>query len=712
MYVFKLTDLRIRYFFVFMLLIILISCNDNKPPPYNVVIVTFDTTRADHIGSYSQDAYTPNLDKFAKDSIVYERALAPIAITLPSHSTIMTGKVPFVHGVRDNGLFNLDDSNLTIAEILKSEGYNTGAAIASFPLTSQFGIDQGFDYYNDYVTQQNEDIYGDLAKKKDRIFFDERRASQVNSAIMPWLETNHQSPFLTWIHYFDPHHPHEPPAPYDQNFINDLYKGEIAYSDESFGKLIDQLKRLNQYDNTMIIFTSDHGEGNYEHNEATHSMLIYNSTLHVPLIIKYPKQKHAGTRVSQWVGIVDIFPSILNELGLESLDDIQGEILPTADGETAPKKEIYSETLSPRFSRGWGEQRGLVKNGYKYIHGPEKELYNLETDFHEIDNIIQIKPELADSMKSDLQSYLDEYQTSASTQSTINQNPETLDILRGLGYIQSTGKIGEEIIEVLNDEGDSPQSHADMVSTYSAAKNHLFSGKQIEAIRFIDILINEDPGNLAYIELKIQAEIDLGNFNNAIELLENLPNDSYGTLTPSKKLHILASLYQVLGDINKSKSLYLDSENIKQTREGQKALSEIYLKEGNLEKQRLHLNNLLTLIPNDIKTLNGLAINYAKQGEYNEAENIFNQAIDMNPLHHLSYFNYGVFLTSVNDDETAATQYEKAIELNPNYIAAYMSLINTYMIINEPEKAEQLIQKLERLAPNSAILQRAKKLLK
>ncbi|MBL4659316.1 MAG: sulfatase, partial [Alcanivoracaceae bacterium] len=474
-------------FFIVLLLIILSSACQQKPS-INVLIITFDTTRADHIAAYGNDkAHTPTLDQLAIDGVLYEKALTSIPITLPSHSSIMTGKVPFVHGVRDNGLFKLAEKQETLAEILKENGYKTAAAIGSFPLSSQFGINQGFDYFNEHITQKYEDLFGQRTIPKDRLFFDERKAAQVNDAIMPWIENNAQSPFFAWIHYFDPHHPHEPPAPYNQSFIHDLYLGEIAYADESLGNIIAQLKRLDVYDNTLIVFTSDHGEGLGEHNESTHSLLIYNGTLHVPLIIKYPQQQYANTKISNWVGLVDIFPSILNKLGIVVPDGTQGQILPITDS-IDTNHEIYAETLSPRFSRGWGEQRGLVKNGYKYIYGPQKELYNINNDPKEVHNLIKEKPLLANSMKSDLQNYIDEYQDSES-HSSIDIDADTLNILRGLGYVQSSAGAVEYFEEKLDDTGEAPQLHVDTISTYSHAKNLLFAGNYIEANRYLDALL-------------------------------------------------------------------------------------------------------------------------------------------------------------------------------------------------------------------------------
>ena len=688
-----------RFLSLLIVLTLLSACQQDKE--FNVIVVTFDTTRADHIGVFGKDqANTPTLDNLAKDGILYQHALTSIPITLPSHSSIMTGKTTFSHGVRDNGLFNLSDQQLTLAEILKAQGYNTAAAIGSFPLTSQFGINQGFDYFNEHITLNQEDMYGDKTIPKEALFFDERKASQVNDGIMPWIEENYQNPFFVWLHYFDPHQPHEPPAPYDQQFVNDLYQGEIAYADESLGNVIAQLKRLDVYDNSLIIFTSDHGEGNGEHNEQTHSFLIYNSTLHVPLIIKYPNQLHANSRVEKWVALVDIFPTVLSVLSLESPDDIQGAVLPT-DNTNITSNEIYAETLSPRLSRGWGEQRGLIKNQHKYIHGPKKELYDLKNDPHEINNLIDKKPELAASMKKALQDYIDENKPEYSASHSVNMSAKTLNIMRGLGYVQSSGKAVDEISEILDDTGDAPQDHVESVSFQSTAKQLMFKGEYFQASRYIDSLLESSPNNLVYLEFKIQIDIMLGNLESAQKLLKNLPNDSYGALTPARKLETLARIQLLQGHIANAKKLYIQASEIEVTASGQYELAKIAAGQNDLTQQQQHLLNILTIEVNNIHVMNDLAINYALDGNLYKAENTFIKVIKLNPYHHESYYNYGIFLKSIHDIESAATQFKKSIEIQVNSLDSYYALIEIFMQLNNLDEAQAVYKTLSIMAPNS-----------
>jgi len=244
-----------------------------KQQPMNIVVITFDTTRADHLGVYDDAlSNTPNLVELASQSAVFEHAVSPVPITLPSHTTIFTGLNPTSHGVRDNGLFTASPSLTTLAETLGDSGYATGAAIGSFPLAGHSGIQQGFDFFDDNITQAYEDTFGNRVIEKDGIYFDERPAEAVNEAAFDWLESHAAKPFFLWLHYFDAHQPLNPPFPFNELFVHDQYLGELAYADYALGQVIERLRDLGVYDNTIIVMTSDHGEGRGEHRELTHSI--------------------------------------------------------------------------------------------------------------------------------------------------------------------------------------------------------------------------------------------------------------------------------------------------------------------------------------------------------------------------------------------------------------------------------------------------------
>ena len=244
----------------------------------HIILISIDTCRADYLSCYGyKSKTTPNIDALAAEGVLFENAISPVPQTLPAHSSMFTGTIPPYHGVHDNEGYRLDESNVTLAEILTDAGFTTGAAISAFPLDSKFGIDQGFESYNDYfeTTLEGHPL-------------EQRRGGETTDVALDWLKKNKDKRFFFFLHYFDPHQAYDPPEPFASRFASDLYAGEIAYTDHCIGKVVDKLKELGIYDSTLIIITSDHGEMLGEHGEVTHTYFIYQSAIKVPLIFKLP----------------------------------------------------------------------------------------------------------------------------------------------------------------------------------------------------------------------------------------------------------------------------------------------------------------------------------------------------------------------------------------------------------------------------------------
>ncbi len=276
----------------------------------NIILFTIDTLRADHLECYGYDKVkTPQINRLANEGILFEYNIAQAPLTLPSHSSILTGTYPLHHGIRDNGGFYLDESQLTLAESLKSKGYATGAFVAAFVLDSRWGLDQGFDYYYDNF---------DLTKyKKVSLDSVQRRGDEVLAEVYKWVENQAQQKFFAWIHLYDPHTPYDPTEPYKTEYGGrqfGLYDGEIAYVDQLIGEFRVFMEEKNLFEKTLIIFTGDHGESLGEHKESAHGFFIYDSAIRVPLIIRFPEGKYAGHVVSNQVKSIDIMPTILHNL--------------------------------------------------------------------------------------------------------------------------------------------------------------------------------------------------------------------------------------------------------------------------------------------------------------------------------------------------------------------------------------------------------------
>jgi len=342
----------------------------------NLLLITIDTLRPDRLGCYgSPTIATPNIDALSRRGVLFTRAFAHTPTTLPSHTNILLGTTPLRHGVHDNGFFKVPAGFPSLATHLKGQGYATAAIVGAFPLDSRFGLNRGFDLYDD--------DYGTGAALDFK--FVERKAEVVVDRALTWLK-GRPGPWFLWVHCFDPHQPYEPPEPFLTRYKNDLYGGEVAYVDAALGKLFSSLEETGQAKTTAVVFTGDHGQSLGEHGETTHGYFAYNATLWVPLIVAAPGL--APARVDQDVCHVDIFPTVCDLLGIPPPPGLQGvSLLPAARGKKLPGRAIYFESLYPYYRRGWAPLRGYIENEEKFIESPLPEIYDLNVDFGESKNL-------------------------------------------------------------------------------------------------------------------------------------------------------------------------------------------------------------------------------------------------------------------------------------------------------------------------------------
>lgn len=684
--------------------LLLTACEADKPKP-NVLIVTFDTTRADHIGAYGNpNKPSPTIDGLAAEGTLFEYARSTVPITLPSHSTIMTGKYPPGHGVRDNGLFVLDDgSNLTLAEILKAEGYATGAAIASFPLTSQFGLDQGFDYYNDHVTTAWEDESGQRDARKESIFFDERPAESVNAAIVPWIKEHHAEPFFAFVHYFDPHQPLEAPPAFAAAFPTSAYDAEIAYADAALGQLLDELDALGVLDNTIVVVTSDHGEGHGEHNETTHSLLNYDSTLRVPLVMRIPgTQPH---RVDRAVGTVDIMPTLLDALDISAPEGMHGDsLMPLVETGVAPdwfpEPRYYAETLSPRVAHNWGELRTLISDQHKYIFGPRPELYHWRDDRWELNDLTVEDAELAADMQQELADWLGSL-GSATPSEAVAIDEETLDRLQSLGYIQGDGNTGE-IVETLRGDGIAPQDRVHHVSNLSLAKSSLAAGQWQEAKLAINRLLEEDPDNKAYLYIASAVAIGMGERALARGYLESMVETDGLTKASADSVLKLVGIMVNAGEVDQGLSMLETHLAAKPSAQGFYRLAMYKKRRGDIEPAKSAFRRAIELEPKDYVSRKELAILLDRDGDAEGADRLFQEALELQPYFANLHYNYGVFALTHGQTEVAVERFDRAIMLAENYLVARHAAAVLAIQAGDFEKAQAHITWFESHAPESS----------
>lgn len=354
--------------------------------PPDILLISIDTLRADRLGCYGYAAArTPTLDALAREGVVFEHAYAAAPITLPSHATLFTGLIPPRHGVRDNGSYRLPDSAVTLAERLKERGYQTGAVIGGEPLARAGGLAQGFDFYEDAISEHSLSSAAQATRA-------ERNAREVLDHALRWMNAaRSDAPVFAFIHLYDPHSPYEQALP---GAASPSYDGEIAYVDRTLGAFFASLDAADRRRSRVVLLTSDHGEALGEHGERTHCTLAYESTLRVPLILRSPDL--AARRVSEAVGVVDVAPTLLEAAGAAAFDKPDGvSLIPTASGGAARAGTQYFESLFAELRFGWAPLRGVRDWPYKYVDAPRPELYDLSSDAGELNNLADARPAVA-----------------------------------------------------------------------------------------------------------------------------------------------------------------------------------------------------------------------------------------------------------------------------------------------------------------------------
>jgi choline-sulfatase len=399
-----------------------------KTPPGDVFLITIDTLRSDHVGCYGyQWIQTPTIDQLAKQGIRFAQAFTPSPITNTSHASILTGLLPSSHGVSDFGV-PLTADHSTLAELLEKRGYQTAAFIGSVILDSKTlapGLDRGFEFY---------DNFPEKTETKSRWGRLERRGMDVVQRAETWLDGHRTGPHFVWVHLYDPHDPYEPPPPYSERYKDHLYDGEIAFADSALGRFLNYLKEQHWYEGALIIVVGDHGEGLGEHGEDTHGIFLYDSTTHVPLIVKLPNEQEAGKVVEEQARTTDILPTILELLGIPAPASLDGTSLKsTLLGTEAPSRTVWGETDYPlRF--GWAPLRSVRKDGFKFIEAPRPELYDLRSDPGEIRNAYVPWDSTVQKLRKELAKLSAK---AAGKPSAAAVAPSTTDELRALGYLST-----------------------------------------------------------------------------------------------------------------------------------------------------------------------------------------------------------------------------------------------------------------------------------
>ncbi|HXV37138.1 MAG TPA: sulfatase-like hydrolase/transferase [Myxococcota bacterium] len=377
-----------------------------RPAALNVVLITMDTTRADALGSYGQPRpITPNLDRLAGEGVQFLQCVSSAPSTLPSHSTLFTGRHPFVHGVRSNSGYVLADENATLAEALRAHGYKTAAEVAAPVVGQHTRLDQGFDHYHDlrFPDIRRKTIRVRDGEEEKVVEVEEREAEDVTRFALRFLEQNRTEKFFLWLHYFDAHQPYSPPGRFYATSSESPYHGEVQYVDEQIGRVMQAIEGLALRDRTLVVVTADHGEAMGEHDEKTHMHFVYDGTMRVPLLL-WGASVPAGLRIASLVRTVDVAPTVLDMLGLPALEDIQGtSLLPLLKGDALDLSLVgYGESIEPRIVFGASVLRFVRKGDWKYIHKIKPELFDVARDPRELQNRSSEHPEIIEQLRTEL----------------------------------------------------------------------------------------------------------------------------------------------------------------------------------------------------------------------------------------------------------------------------------------------------------------------
>ena len=507
-------------------------------PP--IVLISIDTCRADHLGCYNPDRpLTPNIDAFARNATVFDNAVAPIPMTVPSHGTMLTGKTPLVHGTHDN-YSRISDENVMLAEILKDNGYVTGAVVGSAVMSRQTGTAQGFDWYEDQIIEAGQAL-------------PDRPAGQVAQLAMQWLDGAAQGdrPFFLFIHLYDPHTPYNAPQPFAGRHAGQPYAAEVAYTDHSLGPLLDKLRSLGLYDQSMIILTADHGEMLGEHGELDHGYFIYQSAIRIPLIIKLPNQE-TGRRIKDIVGLVDLVPTVCSQFGFDAPEDVQGiDLLDylASPARVDADRYLFIESLSPLQYYRAHPLSGLVGNRWKYIHSLRPELYDLQADPDEAKNIFLAQRGRARSLDDARMAAVEQSEDIALKGERADIDPQREEILAGLGYTGGPQYPDAATATYDADAKDLVDLHREFHSEVSQLRA---SKRPAEAAALCERLAKQHP-QAPRIHLTL-AELlgQLGRHEKAVEActraIELAPNDPAGYLTRARAYGMMGRPEKALPD--------------------------------------------------------------------------------------------------------------------------------------------------------------------
>jgi len=649
----------------------------------DVLLVTIDTLRADALG-YAGNARseTPWIDRLAAGGVRFSGAQAHNVVTLPSHANILSGRLPFAHGVRDNAGFRLPPDLPTLATLLAARGYRTGAFVSAFTLDSQFGLDRGFSVYDDSFTSGRAPVAFELP---------ERAAAETVALARRWMDAGDGRPTFTWVHLYDPHAPYVPPEPFASRFAGQPYLGEVAATDAALEPLLRPLLEAGERGRTLLVLTGDHGESLGEHGERTHGVFAYEATLHVPLLVYCPRL-FAPRAVGERVQHVDLLPTILDAVGQVPPGDLPGRsLVDTAAGAATPAGSAYFEALSGQTTRGWAPLFGVVRGGWKYVDLPLPELYDLGRDPREEHNQAAVQPAALERLRAALAPFRDADRGSAAA---AGESAETRARLRALGYLAAPAAPATPHAYTADDD---PKRLIDLDAQIEAVLARHRAGDLEGALALCEDVVRRRPGmHAALLQLALLRR-KLGRLPAAIAALEQalaVAPDDAGTA---------ALLAGYLGEAGRAR----EGERLLEAfaRRPRPALEVLVAhgialaQLGRAREAAAELSRASALDPSNAMTRVQLGTALLMADDLGGARAALDEALRLDPRLAVAHRTLGQVAARSGDQEAARRQWEAALELDPQEHDALLQLGTALARAGRTDEARAYLERFVAGAP-------------
>ncbi len=666
---------------------------EREPHPKHVLLITIDTLRADRLGSYGYTAArTPHLDAVAQRGLRFEQATTVMPLTLPAHASLMTSTYPAFHGIRDNGGYYLDDEIETLAERLSANGFRTGGFVSAFVLDSRWGIAQGFDhFFDDFDLTEFNDAPG-----MDAI---QRPANEVIDRALAWLDptdpSTRDSPFFAWVHLYDPHTPYDAPPEVRRQFPatgHGAYDAEIAYTDSQVGRLLQALDADGRLEDTLVVILADHGEMLGEHGEPTHGFFVYDGALRIPLLIAGPGIEPGV--VGGQARIIDVLPTVLAQLAIEPPDATQGQdLMPRAGG--GPGRRIaLAESWFPRFHYGWSELTSIQDGRYKLIRAPRPELYDLQRDPRELDNLAGRDPQRAADMDAALEDLLAEI-SSDTPRAPAPVDDETANRLRALGYLGGTSSSGH--IDDDRPRAD-PKDKIGLYTRIRQATAAAATDRLDKAVELVRAVIAEDAE-------VVEAHMLLGNFERQRDDLDAAIAAYRAALAlDAEHQEALFSLGLAYKDAQRfddalagfERAAVLDPRNGKVLWQQ----ADLHLRAGRPEDAEQLLLSALDLDLDRPRFLIKLGECYLDMGRPDDAETRLRQALAENDDLETAHYHLGLAHEARGRKQAAAEAYRRELALHDQAYRAAFNLAKLELAAGRPRVAMDLFEQTVTLQPS------------